>query len=104
MNVDEKRGREVTLAEIMSTEMVTLAPEDTLGDAVSILADRRISGAPVMSGLVVIGVLGGVSATMPLGMLLAKRARIIGTVLRSRPPKTSYAPGPVIGRLWTSLR
>lgn len=35
--------------------------------------------------LVVIGLLGGVSATMPLGMLLGKRARIIGTVLRSRP-------------------
>ena len=34
--------------------------------------------------LVVIGLLGGVSAELPLGLLLAKRARIIGTVLRSR--------------------
>ena len=34
--------------------------------------------------LVVIGLLGGVSAELPLGLLLAKRARVIGTVLRSR--------------------
>ncbi len=34
--------------------------------------------------LVVIGLLGGVSAELPLGLLLAKRAKIVGTVLRSR--------------------
>ncbi len=34
--------------------------------------------------LVVIGLLGGVKAELPLGLLLAKRATIIGTVLRSR--------------------
>ncbi len=34
--------------------------------------------------LVVIGLLGGIKAELPLGLLLAKRARIIGTVLRSR--------------------
>ena len=35
--------------------------------------------------LVVIGLLGGVTGELPLGLLLAKRARVIGTVLRSRP-------------------
>ncbi len=35
--------------------------------------------------LVVIGLLGGASAALPLGILLARRARLLGTVLRSRP-------------------
>jgi NADPH2:quinone reductase len=35
--------------------------------------------------LVVIGMMGGTGATLPLNLLLAKRARILGTVLRSRP-------------------
>ncbi len=35
--------------------------------------------------LIVIGLLGGTSAPLPLGLLLARRARVIGTVLRSRP-------------------
>jgi NADPH:quinone reductase-like Zn-dependent oxidoreductase len=34
--------------------------------------------------LVVIGLLGGVRAELNLGLLLAKRAQVIGTVLRSR--------------------
>ncbi|MCP4447377.1 MAG: NAD(P)H-quinone oxidoreductase [Myxococcales bacterium] len=34
--------------------------------------------------LVVIGLLGGISAELPLGLLLAKRARVVGTVLRGR--------------------
>lgn len=35
--------------------------------------------------VVVIGLLGGITGELPLGVLLAKRARIVGTVLRSRP-------------------
>ena len=35
--------------------------------------------------LVVVGLLGGASAELPLWLLLAKRASVIGTVLRSRP-------------------
>jgi putative PIG3 family NAD(P)H quinone oxidoreductase len=34
--------------------------------------------------LIVVGLLGGATAELPLGVLLAKRARIFGTVLRSR--------------------
>jgi NADPH:quinone reductase-like Zn-dependent oxidoreductase len=34
---------------------------------------------------VIVGLLGGIAGTAPLGPLLAKRASIIGTVLRSRP-------------------
>ena len=34
--------------------------------------------------LIVVGLLGGANSNLPLGLLLAKRARVIGTVLRSR--------------------
>lgn len=47
------------------------------------LAENVKALAP-QGSLIVIGLLGGVSAELPLGLLLAKRARIIGTVLRSR--------------------
>jgi putative PIG3 family NAD(P)H quinone oxidoreductase len=35
--------------------------------------------------LIVLGLMGGVAAELPLGRLLQKRARILGTVLRARP-------------------
>jgi NADPH:quinone reductase-like Zn-dependent oxidoreductase len=35
--------------------------------------------------MIVVGLLGGASAELPLGKLLAKRLRVFGTVLRSRP-------------------
>jgi putative PIG3 family NAD(P)H quinone oxidoreductase len=35
--------------------------------------------------LVVIGLMGGASGALPLGLLMTRRARVIGTVLRSRP-------------------
>jgi CBS domain-containing protein len=48
------------LHELMTTEVVTLSPEDTLREAVGVLAGRRISGVPVLEGQTVVGV---VSAT-----------------------------------------
>jgi putative PIG3 family NAD(P)H quinone oxidoreductase len=41
--------------------------------------------------VVVVGLLGGATATLPLGQLLARRATLIGTVLRSRPPEERAA-------------
>jgi putative PIG3 family NAD(P)H quinone oxidoreductase len=41
--------------------------------------------------LVVLGLLGGSSGTLPLSSLLARRARIVGTVLRSRPLEEKIA-------------
>lgn len=35
--------------------------------------------------LIVVGLLGGISGNLPLGLLLGKRARVAGTVLRARP-------------------
>ncbi|MDQ3032988.1 MAG: NAD(P)H-quinone oxidoreductase [Myxococcota bacterium] len=55
---------------------------DTVGAAY--LAENVRALAP-QGSIVVIGLLGGASATLALGGLLAKRARIQGTVLRARP-------------------
>src|SRR5699024_1352454 len=48
----------------------------TLGDNVSMLREH--------GRLVIIGTLGGASGELPIGMLMGKRARVIGTTLRSR--------------------
>lgn len=47
--------------------------------------ERNIAALAVGGRLVVIGMQGGVRADLNLGALLAKRAHIIGTTLRSRP-------------------
>ena len=41
--------------------------------------------------IIVVGLVGGISANLPLGVLLNKRARIVGTVLRSRAPEEKAA-------------
>jgi NADPH:quinone reductase-like Zn-dependent oxidoreductase len=55
---------------------------DTVGAVY--LADNLQALAP-KGRIVVIGLLGGAAGELSLGMLLAKRARILGSVLRSRP-------------------
>ncbi len=55
---------------------------DTVGAAY--LAENVAALAP-RGRLVVVGLLGGAKGELPLGALLDKRARVIGTVLRSRP-------------------
>ena len=47
--------------------------------------ERNLAALATGGRLVVIGMQGGVRAELNLGALLAKRARIIGTTLRSRP-------------------
>jgi putative PIG3 family NAD(P)H quinone oxidoreductase len=54
---------------------------DTIGAAY--LAENLEALAP-RGRLVVIGLLGGATGALPLGALLGKRARVIGSVLRSR--------------------
>ena len=45
------------LSELMSTEVVTLSPGDTLREAIEVLTTQGISGAPVVVGSSVVGVL-----------------------------------------------
>lgn len=61
---------------------------DTVG--ASYLADN-VKLLATSGRLVVIGLLGGASAELPLGLLLAKRASVIGSVLRSRPLEEKIA-------------
>ncbi len=48
--------------------------------------------------MVVIGLMGGVKGELPLGVLLAKRALVRGTVLRSRPLEDKAALSQAFGR------
>jgi putative PIG3 family NAD(P)H quinone oxidoreductase len=57
---------------------------DTVGAA---YLSENLKALASCGRLVVVGLLGGASAELPLGLLLAKRASVIGTVLRSRPPE-----------------
>lgn len=45
------------LRDIMTTEVVTLEPQMTLREAMEILSTRHVSGAPVVSGQKVVGVI-----------------------------------------------
>ena len=45
------------LRDIMTTDVVTLTPDTTLRDAADVLARRHLSGAPVVRGTDVVGVL-----------------------------------------------
>ncbi|MCA9604274.1 MAG: NAD(P)H-quinone oxidoreductase [Sandaracinaceae bacterium] len=49
--------------------------------------------------MVVVGLVGGVAAPMPLGLLLAKRLRVFGSVLRARPLEEKAALAQRFSRL-----
>jgi CBS domain-containing protein len=47
----------LTLRDCMTRDLVTLNPDDTLGEAITLLSERFISGAPVLIGDEVVGVI-----------------------------------------------
>ena len=49
-------GRPVTVGEIMTRELVTLSPGDTLDDAMLVLTRRRIGALPVVEGDRLVGI------------------------------------------------
>jgi len=55
---------------------------DTIGAS---YLDENLRAVAAQGTIVTIGLLGGVKGELNLGLLLAKRARIIGSVIRSRP-------------------
>ncbi len=61
---------------------------DTIGGAY--LEENARALAP-RGTMVCLGLLGGATGTLPLGVLLGKRARIVGSVLRSRPIEEKIA-------------
>jgi NADPH:quinone reductase-like Zn-dependent oxidoreductase len=52
---------------------------------------RNLDALAVGGSIVQVGVMADAMATFPLGLLLPKRARIIGTVLRARPLEEKIA-------------
>ena len=54
-------------------------------------ADRNLAVVRPKGTIVQVGLMGGGAATVNLGLLLTKRARWIGTVLRSRPLEEKIA-------------
>ncbi|HWV39171.1 MAG TPA: NAD(P)H-quinone oxidoreductase [Vulgatibacter sp.] len=48
-------------------------------------AAENLAALATKGRVVVVGLLGGASANLPLGLLLQRRASLVGTVLRSRP-------------------
>ena len=51
----EQRG--LTVRDFMSTDVATLSPDMSLREAIELLADRRITGAPVVAANQIVGVL-----------------------------------------------
>ena len=72
---------------------------DVILDTVGAAHLAENAAAPAERGrLVISGLLGGAKGTLPLGQLLARRARVIGTVLRSRPLEEKCALAQVFAR------
>jgi len=50
-------ARRVTVRDIMTRDVVTVEPEDTLREVIETLTERRVAGAPVMSNGTIVGVI-----------------------------------------------
>jgi NADPH:quinone reductase-like Zn-dependent oxidoreductase len=86
-------GAEVTIG-YRDEDFVERVREETDGAGVDVVLDnmgaaylaRNVDALAVGGRLVVIGMQGGTRAELDLGKLLAKRASVAATALRSRPP------------------
>jgi NADPH:quinone reductase-like Zn-dependent oxidoreductase len=61
---------------------------DTVGAA---YLEENVRALAPRGVIVCLGLLGGVQGSLPMGLLLGKRARIVGSVLRSRPLEEKIA-------------
>ena len=55
--MEQQDIRGLTVGEIMETDWPTLGPESTVEDAIRLFAEARISGAPVVSGGRLVGII-----------------------------------------------
>lgn len=82
-----------------SQDFVAEVDAFTGGDGVDVVLDvvggdylaRNLAALRVGGSIVQVGVMAGATATFPLGLLLPKRARLVGTVLRARPLEEKIA-------------
>jgi NADPH2:quinone reductase len=78
---------------VSKNEFATALTERSGGRGADVILDtigaayfaENIKALATSGRLVLVGMLGGATAECPMGLLLAKRATVIGTVLRSRP-------------------
>jgi NADPH:quinone reductase len=89
-----------------SDDFVAAAKEATGGAGVDVVLDviggdyltRNLDALRVGGTIVQVGVMGDAMATFPLGLLLPKRATLVGTVLRARPLEEKIAVTQRFGR------
>ena len=89
-----------------SEDFVAAARDLTGGAGVDVVLDlvggdylaRNLEAVRVLGRIVLVGLTGGASTTMPLGLLLTKRISLTGTVLRSRPLEEKLAVTQRFGR------
>ena len=55
--MEQQDIRELTVREVMETDWPTLGPESTVEDVIRLFAEARISGAPVVSGGRLVGII-----------------------------------------------
>ncbi len=55
--MEQQDIRELRVGEIMETDWPTLGPESTVEDAIRLFAEARISGAPVVEGERLVGII-----------------------------------------------
>jgi len=72
--------RSITVESLMTRSVITLTPEQSAADAARVLAGAKISGAPVMDGDAVLGVVSVKDFLVHLG--LPREAQAIGLVAR----------------------
>lgn len=91
-----------------SDDFVAAARELTDGVGVDVVLDLvggdylagNLQAVRTLGSIVLVGLTGGASTTVPLGLLLAKRVSLTGTVLRARPLEEKLA---VTQRFWREV-
>jgi putative PIG3 family NAD(P)H quinone oxidoreductase len=95
--LDRCRELGATLAVERSPSDWLSAIRPSIADGVDVVLDvvgelaRNLQAVRVGGRIVQVGVLGDADATVPLGLLLTRRAQLIGTVLRARPLEEKIA-------------
>lgn len=103
-------GAEITIA-YRDEDFVARLREATDGAGADVILDimgaayldRNLDALAIDGQLIVIGLQGGIKGELNLGKLISKRARVIGTALRSRPASGASGKAPIVDAVTTSV-
>ena len=102
-------GAEVTI-DYRDEDFVARVKEATGGGAGVVLdimgaayLDRNLAALAPEGRLVIIGMQGGITAELNIGVLISKRLRIIGTALRGRPVDGPHGKGVIVAAVVKSV-